>query len=343
MTTEREDRATRQRARRLAGLSRLAALHRLLDRALAVFEADPPNPTKLRIRGSARGLFHEPDVRTGVILGRTEAPELYRELAALSGAGAGPFPDEIRLSYLPACGAVEPAGPGGPDRRILILGYPCLQVWNRQELLGSIAHELAHWRHGHGPALGGLSQRLDRLATLKPERPGKRRTGPFRSFLADRCHRRLEQGIREVAWDMEYEADALAASRTGADHLRRALVRLALAAPVFHQVLHAALLEDDRETPIYDRFDEVWRRLDQPDRATVRRKILNGCLELSDPTHPPLAERLRRLKETAEGRPRDDRSSALSLIAEPEKYAAALHGRIFREDPDPEPTFLEGV
>lgn len=265
----------------------------------------------------------EPDATVGPMLTAPDAPRLFRFLGRTARRMHAPPPTEVRISYLPACGVMELPNIGPFPRRVLIIGYPCLQIWNQAEFAAVLGHEFAHWRNKDAK----ISKRL------LPLLGEGRRRGPKPHWTKQLAIGTLSLLFRKpaiaICRRLEYRADAASANAFGPDSLASALRKLAVAQPIFDQILIDCAGRPSSSGNVYRQFIQAWRRIPQD---LARRLLLRNVAVPPPPNdlHPPLADRLARLDKST-GPEFGARPSALRLVENRPQIATVLHNRIFAD------------
>lgn len=275
-----------------------------------------------------------PDADHGPVLGRADAPELFDEVRALARhAGARP-PGQIRLSYLPCCGATA----WGRQGRALLIGLPLLSVLNRIELRAVLAHELAHLARGDATHSARSARFVEALGQAIEAAPSGS-ISPLRGW----AHLCLSLGSRllaPIARGQEARADRFAASVAGGDATASALVKVALVQPMFREVLgHYGPRSSHGQPNLYCYFRSFWQRLPEPLLTGMRHRLLSDPPSRSDAAHPPLIDRLT-VVQSYPSRPCSavDLSPAESVLGDPLSLEQMLHNRLFGLAPAPGPS-----
>lgn len=266
----------------------------------------------------------DPDGDHGPVLGRLDAPELFGEVAALARrAGAKP-PGQIRLAYLPCCGATA----WGRRGRALLIGLPLLSVLNRAELRAVLAHELTHLARGDATHsarsarfVGSLGRALDE--TPKPSR------SPLRGW-ARGCFGVGSRLLAPIAQGQEARADRFAAGVAGGGATASALVKVALVQPVFREVLEHYDPESPGLPNLYASFRSFWRRLPDDLMTAMRHRLLSEPPARRDAAHPALIDRLAVVHAYGSRLPSEtDLAPAETVLGDPTSLEQMLHNRLF--------------
>src|SRR4051812_25530840 len=174
--------------------------------------------------------IRDPDADLGPVLVRLDAPTLFQEVAAVARRLNVKPPDQIRLAYLPCCGVV-----GWRRTRILLLGLPLLQVLTQAELRAVLAHELAHLARGDVALSAGASRFVQGLGRAI-DRNESRLRGPLGAW-AKLSWRPASWREPPIPRGEEARAARTAASAAGGAAAASALVKVAMAHPLFREVL----------------------------------------------------------------------------------------------------------
>ncbi|RUL89188.1 M48 family metallopeptidase [Tautonia sociabilis] len=274
----------------------------------------------------------DPDADHGPVLGRADAPELFDEVAALARrAGARP-PGQLRLSYLPCCGATA----WGRRGRALLIGLPLLSVLTRIELRAVLAHELAHLARGDATSVARSARFVEALGrSLDASRTDRARLSPLLGW-ARLCHAAGSALLAPIARGQETRADRFAASVAGGDATASALVKVALVQPLFREVLGHYRPDVSGGLTLYGYFRSFWRRLPEPLLTSMRHGLLSELPARSDGAHPPLIDRLAVVQSYSNRPPTElDLEPAESVLGDPIALERMLHNRLFGPDTVP--------
>ena len=226
------------------------------------------------------------------------------------------------MVYPPCCGVRA-----WKKSRSLLIGLPLLQALSRIEFRAVLAHEMAHLARGDEAAedradrfVRGLSAALDSAPI--PSRSPLRAWALMCRAVASRLH-------SPITWGREARADRAAASVAGGAVAASALVKVAAVQPLFRLAADAFDPDSDDRT-LYGFFREFLARLPESILADIRHERLAAGATSSDPSHPPLLDRL----AAVQGYPQraaseHDGDPAASLLGDPERFEAALHDRLF--------------
>ena len=274
-----------------------------------------------RRRGDAgagvAGRLPLPDGGLGPILSGGDAGGLAALLRHLQRRAAVPPIQEIRLSFLPACGVIlldrprglRPAGVSSEaPRRVMVVGLPALQVWTVAELRSVFAHELAHLR---GP---------DAVYQRDVVDPSRRLGGPLGRLSL--------WAAGAVVRRMEHDADAAAAAWTGSRPLIGALEKLLVAQAVFDQTLTHCREQGSERRTVYEVFAAAWQAMPAESFGRLRDTLLERQRRSPDRLHPTLAERIDRLRRHPTRSQGGDRP-ALELLGRRAALMRVLHNRLY--------------
>jgi len=240
------------------------------------------------------------------LLGRDEAPELYRRVDALADALDAPRLHGIALDDELNAGALE-LNRGMSlrrTRRVLILGRPLLGLLDVPALEAVVAHELGHFSRQHGrlghwlyrtrQAWAGLLAEMDRADSSPWDRSARAFAQRFVPWFSRLSHAHMRR--------CEFEADATAARAGSAQALARALLMLERAdgsearSSTGRQTL---LMRHHAEPPqdLLQRQLDVLRRAQGP---VFDGDEIAGEDDDESSTHPPTAQRLAALGVAAQ-------------------------------------------
>ncbi|MBX9656459.1 M48 family metallopeptidase [bacterium] len=276
----------------------------------------------------------EPDSTLGPILTQADAPRLFEILERLSHKIGSRFPSEIRLSHLPTCGVIEQAINSYYRRPILVIGLPCLHVWSIDELKAVLAHELAHLRHQDAVFIReilGVTQTLRRrLESSEPAANSLRRS------FARLCASWVESLARPASRWMEFRADHCSAETCGPEALSTAIEKMAIVQPIFREIIHLHGI-----TPagnVYQLFSRAWKGLHGSKYEQLRKRFIDESDWDESDLHPPVHQRINRLKNVRSKRSRQFYPS-LHLLDNPPILERALHNQLFSSQEPPPSIF----
>jgi len=265
--------------------------------------------------GAKQALFYKAPPLEGVAVDPMRAPGLWAEVRHLAQAAGTRPPDEIRIVAEVNAAVSEDSQLLGllGGRRYLYIGMPLLLTLNVSQFRAVIGHELGHYSNAHtrlgaiafrgrlaiGGALGHLSGSLMGL--------------PFRAYgrlylLVDNAASRAQ----------EREADLIAVHVAGTEAAASALAELPVidAAWDFYfgryvgPAAQAGFLPRDMFRGFHDMSKARWEEL-----AEIRRQLPPEKKSVWD-THPPIAERVARIRQLPpNAMPADTRMAGLLLPA----------------------------
>lgn len=269
----------------------------------------------------------------GVELARQDAPELFRQVAAIAKETGAPDADHILIvdEVNAAAAQIPRFGMVGPARNYLILGLPLMLTTTEAELLSVIAHEFGHFSGQHSRFSGRiyrLNQTCERISWLLNRQNGRGLflVAPFVRWFQPRLHALSFALCRQN----EYEADATAARLYGAETFASALLRIQLASRHLDRAFWQPLSEQAKQDPeppadVFASMAVAARRpidpevVDEGIAAALSRKT-----DYTD-THPSFSDRLKALGVSLA----QARSFAASRDASAPTAAEALLGGAF--------------
>jgi Zn-dependent protease with chaperone function/Tfp pilus assembly protein PilF len=285
-----------------------------------------------------RSLGLQRSVEYQMPLDREEAPGLHARIEAMAGRVGVPVPAKSVLELGVNAGVLLRGYRTGRGGAVLSVGYDLLAVLSQSELDAVLAHEMAHARLIQRGVKGWLANGLARMAqmaySLWEARDAARQEGHrfwTASLLArgvaayGRAERRL---FALCSRQDEFAADALAAKVCGAAACRRALLRIAVAAP-----RGAELSWRDRRLQLQREGSfSAWLRsrliLPEEEREARKQQAIAAGRQDEFDSHPPLADRLAALPVACDEA--DSTAPALHLLVDPDGTAARLLGEIER-------------
>jgi heat shock protein HtpX len=216
------------------------------------------------------------------VVSAEQAPELYGMVDRLRQRAGLPMPT---LAVAPHPQPNAFAAGRNPQNAVVCVTRGILEALSPQELEGVLAHELAHVKNGDmllqtvAATLSGAIGMVSRIGLVAPGADGRRRANPLALLLAPMGAMALQFAISRTR---EFKADATGAELTGQP--------LALASALA-------------------RIDQAARRVPMqipPNVAPLAQvdplQAVGGGLTRLFATHPPIAERIRRLEALASGR-----------------------------------------
>jgi Zn-dependent protease with chaperone function len=199
-----------------------------------------------------------------------------------------------------------------------------LHVWSIDELRAVLAHELVHLRFEDATFARDVLEMTRGLRSRLAEsidRPG----GRWRRRWALVCVSLVEWMARPVSRWMEFRADEVSARACGSLALQSALEKLAMVQPIFREILTQS--STLATANVYRLFAKAWKRLAQGDYESLRQRLLKPSAEESG-LHPPVSQRIDRLRHLPQQKPREF-FPALHLLDDPKQLERVLHNRLF--------------
>lgn len=311
----------------------LLAAYRALDRLLDRLGFSPIDETSMADLIEEVNAF-EPDSTLGPILTQADAPRLFEILERLSHKIGSRFPSEIRLSHLPTCGVIEQAVNSYYRRPILVIGLPCLHVWSIDELKAVLAHELVHLRHQDAVFVReilGVTQTIrHRLDHSEPAGHSLRRS------WALLCASWIEWLARPASRWMEFRADHCSAETCGPEALSTAIEKMAIVQPIFREIINLNGVHPAGN--VYQLFSRAWKGLHGPKYEQLRKRFVDESEWDESDLHPPVLQRINRLKRLQSRRSRHFYPS-LHLLDNPPILERALHNQLFSTQEPPPSVF----
>jgi Zn-dependent protease with chaperone function len=308
--------------------------HQWIDQFLERLGCESVGETSLElIREELEQL--ELDETTGPMIAAEDAPALFRMLRKVAKQMRCRPLREVRLSFLPACGITELVVRPDVSRPVLVVGLPVLHIWSVEELEAVLAHEIAHLRHRdiefQRTVLGWAGALRQKLGKSDPAT-----ADCWRRRWAQTSLHWVEYFARPVAREMEFRADHCSAETIGSEELASALENLAVVQPIFHELLSRT--EKVASPNVYRDFARTWRTLKGPTFRLLRQKLVASASHESSDWHPPLGQRIDRLRRSG----RSARLSAhpsLHLLDDPARLEQILHNHLFRSSSETPTTF----
>jgi hypothetical protein len=266
----------------------------------------------------------DPDSDLGPVVARVDAPLLFGTIDTVGRRLGVKPPGQVRLTYLPCCGVVA----WGRSRALLI-GLPLFRVLTQGELRAIVAHELAHLARGDATRAARSARFVEGLERAV-EGKASRVWGPLGAW-ARFCLGEASWLIEPVSRGQEARADRCAASIAGGGAASSALVKVAVVQPLFREVLSAYNPAAPGSPNLYAFFRSFWYRLPADFHSAMRMNVLASRHdETSDPTHPPLPDRVAKLQSYPD-RPNSngDALPATTFLGDLEVFEEMLHNRLF--------------
>ena len=267
----------------------------------------------------------DPDADLGPVLDRSDAPLLFLAVNEVSKRLGVKPPAQVRLTYLPCCGMVAWRG-----SQALILGLPLLRVLNQIELRAILAHELAHLARGDATRAARASRFVEGLRQALDRANGEERG--VLGALARWALRTSTHLIGPIARGQEARADRSSAAIAGGGAAASALVKVALAQPLFREVLEIYDPTDPDAPNLYAFFRAFWFRLPAEVHTAMRLRILTNTEANPDPAHPPLPDRLALLHaypDPVNTITSTENGPATAMLSDLEAFEEMLHNRLF--------------
>lgn len=240
------------------------------------------------------GLLIAPAPPEGRLLTQRDTPTLFALIDEIRAVTRDVKVDEVRLTdEMNAAITQEPRiGPFGNVSR-LYLGLPLLRALTLDEVRAVIAHEFGHFVSRHGRSTSFVFRVRSRWANIARALPPGLVSGLLRRFFAWYAPWFAAYSLT-LARRQEFEADAFAASLTGAPALAGALKRLEM------QSAH-----------LQEQWEMIWQSAksgatlpEAPSEIVANAFRSANVLDLNEPTgHRALAAALRRTPELTETHP----------------------------------------
>jgi hypothetical protein len=266
----------------------------------------------------------DPDSDLGPVVARVDAPLLFTTIDTVGRRLGVKPPGQVRLTYLPCCGVVA----WGRSRALLI-GLPLFRVLTQGELRAIVAHELAHLARGDATRAARSTRFVEGLERAV-ENNGRHVWGPLGAW-ARFWLREASWLIEPVSRGQEARADRCAAAIAGGGAASSALVKVAVVQPLFREVLSAYDPNAPGSTNLYAFFRSFWYRVPADVHSAMRINVLaSRDDDASDPTHPPLPDRVASLQSYPD-RPgsNGDALPATTFLGDLEVFEEMLHNRLF--------------
>lgn len=309
----------------------------------------------------------------GLPVTEADEPELWRTVRELADEVGTAAPSRIVLTADVNAAVAENARLLGllPGPRRLYLGVPLLQGLSQAQLRAVLAHELGHYSNsdtrlsaltvrGRAQVLRTIrhfEQRADRTAAREQARQEKKNTkaeakgkqakevDTGHAGITYRAMAKIYVGYAKlyfratlsVSRRQEYAADAAAARITGRDATASALREIPVldGAFDFYMNCYATLGTGQKLLPPRgEMFGGFGRMLSarQLELVDQRDNLPTGPSSPYD-SHPPIADRVRRIEELPDdGRADEARGAALDLLADPRRTLTELEDAVLSEE-----------
>jgi Zn-dependent protease with chaperone function len=235
--------------------------------------------------------LRSPDPAAGLEIEPEDEPELWAEIDDLSAALGEEPPDRLVLDARVNASVTEATG----DRE-LIIGLPLLVGLDRAELRAVLAHELAHFAHGHTRGSGFVLRTQYFLHSAADRLDGGLLRRLLTLYLG--LYGRVSSSVRR---EHERQADLWAARLAGPDAAISALGRLPVLDVAWDQVLDRYGRTMTRNGPrgsLSEALIEVLQDSQAELEDAVRRRRPS-----QDDSHPPTEQRMATLRRLPDPRP----------------------------------------
>jgi Zn-dependent protease with chaperone function len=246
--------------------------------------------------GAKRALFFKPGQPDGVVVPPARAPQLWDEVRRLAEAAGTRPPDEIRIVPEVNAAVSENSNLLGliGGQRYLYIGMPLLLTLNVSQFRAVIGHELGHYSNSH-TRLGAIAFRGRLAIGGALDHLGDSLLGlPFR--LYGRLYLLVDNAASR---QQEREADQIAVRVAGSDAAAGALSELPVidAAWDFYFSRYVGPAAESGYLPrdIFRGFYELTNAR-QEELANLRTQLPEEKKSAWD-THPPIAERVRLIRQ----------------------------------------------
>lgn len=248
---------------------------------------------------AVKAAFSRPPVHEldGERVERADSPRLYEWLDELARQVDAPPVDLVLLNRECNAGAAELRDGRHGFRRVVTLGIPILEMFDREELRSIMAHELGHLRHGDGRAswVYRTARSWMDMAWRLHEYEEASLLRKFADWYVPKFYLHAQVIMRKA----EYEADLRARAAVDPEVCARALVKVAVLSDLYGSALGMAC---QRSAVAGTAAEPDLVGLAREGMALVsdsrKQKALKNALE-EEPdwldTHPVLSERLRNL------------------------------------------------
>jgi Zn-dependent protease with chaperone function/Tfp pilus assembly protein PilF len=299
--------------------------------------------TMIAVYGLMRGLFFRRPPGEGRFISRAEEPRLYGLLDEVATAARSKPVDQVVLQPGSGVGVREDGTTlevlAGRGKRVLALGYGVLQQLTIGELRAVLAHEYGHLSHGETrltPVLWRVEVSAVRMLMGMAASGRMVMMNPAFWFL--RWYMRVYVRItRGHGRRRELLADRVAALTYGGDTFARALVNASAADQDLSRAI--ALLGTLRSIGVegqtlYSLQEMKKAQTEAPLRAALAEERSGRTSNPFD-THPPVAERIKRVAGMQGTRP-DDPRPAVTLLSNPDKFAIEVAAPVLARLPPPD-------
>jgi Zn-dependent protease with chaperone function len=198
-----------------------------------------------------------------------------------------------------------------------------------------LAHELVHLRHQDAvfarEILGVVQSLRNRLqsAPRSTSRSLRRILAEFASWL-------MESLARPASRWMEFRADYCSAQTCGPECLSTALEKMAIVQPIFREIIE--ITGDMPAANVYRLFSRAWKGLHGSKYEQLRKRFVEDSRSEQTDLHPPIHQRLHRLRRLHPGQTRQFYPS-LHLLDNPLILERALHNQLFSPQSPPPSVF----
>lgn len=244
---------------------------------------------------SLRVRIYEPE---GILLSRSDVPELFQAIDDLSRAFVTPAIDEVLLidDFQMAIRQIPRWGLYGPSYSYLLLGFPMMHALSPEQFYAVLAHELAHLSAQHGRISNWIYRQREVWQLLLAGLQGSPHGAIINGFLKWYAPYFIAYSSVQ-ARAREYQADCLGGEVAGPRHLASALIAIHTRDQLLDTFFQESLTRQMQETrrPPQDLYSQLAGVAAQPvpvEEANNRasRAILRRT-DYSD-THPALRDRL---------------------------------------------------
>lgn len=261
---------------------------------------------------------------TGRVINQDEAPQLFRMLADLKKRFGGPPIHQVLITpeFNAAISQVPRFGLFGGHRNYLILGLPFLFGMSPREMGAVVAHEYGHLTGGHGKLGAWIYRQRRTFGALHRHVDERREDDALNGFLAellDRFGPYYNAYTFVLSRQQEYEADAVAAKYTGAEHIASGLIRSQLLGTWLAREFWPKLYEQSasRPTPAYLPYSGMRKILSMTHDDWATEKALQSAWKMDSDvhdTHPCLRERVDALDQACRMPKPLERSAAEAML-----------------------------